>query len=216
MFFIGRLPEISPDTLLSFQNTTFRFSPSSDEELCDVSCNRAGKILMGMRNAYKLMLGFDYLTLLHRFQHLCGRDLTPLVNMSRLELHMYPANSQFEVITFLLGICPNLQSLEIILREHKPPENVLDQEEDMQSQVLSTEGILKHLKTFEFRDFGGTGSELKLVKYVLENATIMEKVDIVFSLEMEKDLKTQVSIREMIVAYPKISSNAIISFSSDQ
>ncbi|KAL5728917.1 hypothetical protein ACHQM5_001941 [Ranunculus cassubicifolius] len=162
MFFIGRLPEISPDTLLSFQNTTFRFSPSSDEELCDVSCNRAGKILMGMRNAYKLMLGFDYLT------------------------------------------------------EHKPPENVLDQEEDMQSQVLSTEGILKHLKTFEFRDFGGTGSELKLVKYVLENATIMEKVDIVFSLEMEKDLKTQVSIREMIVAYPKISSNAIISFSSDQ
>ncbi|KAF9620278.1 hypothetical protein IFM89_011013 [Coptis chinensis] len=88
--------------------------------------------------------------------------------------------------------------------------NVLTKEEYFQTEELSTQDILRHLKTVRFDSFSGSESEFYITLYLLENAPIMEKMDIFYAYEMRKDLTRQAGISETLMALNKVSSLAEI------
>ncbi|KAL5731823.1 hypothetical protein ACHQM5_004516 [Ranunculus cassubicifolius] len=165
--YYGKPPEISSDTNPSLVNATFEFHSHGckyHETLSDVQRARASKILMGMQNVERLILRHRFIEFLPAIQDLSSCTITSCFSMKHLRVDMCPTTSDVQVITFLLGIYPNLQTLAIYV-EH---EDVINLEEDTQAQSLSRGSILKHLKIVGIRDFGGSECEMNLLKYLLE------------------------------------------------
>ncbi|PIA39786.1 hypothetical protein AQUCO_02600330v1 [Aquilegia coerulea] len=80
-------------------------------------------------------------------------------------------------------------------------------------QDPSTKSILMHLKEVVIRYFEGSESEVDLVRYLLNNAIVMEEIKIGYAKEIKDDAESQRIIAEKILAFNKGSPSAVISFS---
>lgn len=77
---------------------------------------------------------------------------------------------------------------------------------------------LQHLKTINFMNFYGALSEnksiLSLVKYLLKNATMLEKFAIAAILERSDTTQDYVKLKQEFMRFPRSSPNASVVFSS--
>ncbi|PIA39820.1 hypothetical protein AQUCO_02600348v1 [Aquilegia coerulea] len=84
-----------------------------------------------------------------------------------------------------------------------------------QSEQFSTVGILNHLKTVKLHWFEGSDTELDLVRYLVENANILEKIYIIYSDTLKLYDAGQASIVEKLMQLNKASPCATYHFVND-
>ncbi|KAF9590061.1 hypothetical protein IFM89_030373 [Coptis chinensis] len=63
------------------------------------------------------------------------------------------------------------------------------------AENISSDGILKNLRKVQIKYFEGSDIELELVKYLLKNASILEKADIFVSLIKQTYEKEHISMK---------------------
>ncbi|KAF9590671.1 hypothetical protein IFM89_036163 [Coptis chinensis] len=74
--------------------------------------------------------------------------------------------------------------------------------------------MLKCLRKVEIKYFGGSGSELDLVRFLLGNGSVMKEMDITYSTTQAKaDKATLTFLNDMVLAFTKVSPDVAISFS---
>lgn len=77
---------------------------------------------------------------------------------------------------------------------------------------------LQHLKTINFDNFYGSLIEnksiLSLVKYLLKNATMLEKLTVAAILEGSDASRDYAKMKQEFLRFPRSSPNASIEFSS--
>jgi hypothetical protein len=75
--------------------------------------------------------------------------------------------------------------------------------------------FLTHLKTIKIVDFLGTGEEVLVVRSLLRNTAVLEKLVIFWSEEFsgQGDFQKQKAVNDDLLALPKGSQNCVISFS---
>ncbi|KAF5201776.1 Fbd-associated f-box protein [Thalictrum thalictroides] len=198
--------------------------PSLDEATFDITTglhslnNTAGdnqwasKILTDLRSVTKLHLGTFYLEFLTREQGLLARLPTSYCSLKHLHLDLYPTKNQVEVITFLLRSYPNLQTLHISIKvQCGYNDYTFNMEEYWKTQELNTDGMLKQLRSVEIESFEGSEFELALVSSLLQNADVMEKMDILLSKKYQNDAASSLSIKEKIKMIASVSPNAAVS-----
>ncbi|PIA44650.1 hypothetical protein AQUCO_01700328v1 [Aquilegia coerulea] len=125
---------------------------------------------------------------------------------------MDSTKNQLQVMTFLLRSYPKLQSLYISFFEDDGNKSLemFSMEGNWQYKELSTVDILKHLRTIEMVNLQGTESELDLVRYMLENANILEVMSIIC---VENNVETLARISKKLLTFARVSPNAKIFFS---
>ncbi|KAF9590761.1 hypothetical protein IFM89_038288 [Coptis chinensis] len=93
-------------------------------------------------------------------------------------------------------------------------ENTFNDNTYQQSEELATGFVLRQLKTIAIEGFGFTNEfEVHIVRYLLENASILEKMKIRLLSSVQENVKMWWLAREMLLAFSKGSPNADIEFS---
>ncbi|PIA44261.1 hypothetical protein AQUCO_01700096v1 [Aquilegia coerulea] len=165
---------------------------------------------MGLHNVGTLRLRGYEIELLTRVQNLSACLPSPCRGLKHLYLTIDPTKNQFLVITFLLKSYPNLQNLWLCFNEEKRMSlNMVCMEEHWHSEEWSAEYVLKYLRMVEIKQFQGSESELEFVKYFLENANMLEYVNIGFSCK-EKVIEERTSITEKLLTFARVSPHAQI------
>ncbi|PIA37608.1 hypothetical protein AQUCO_03000281v1 [Aquilegia coerulea] len=128
-----------------------------------------------------------------------------------------PTTNYVKVITFLLRIYPNLQTLYLSVYQ---PENydqdlasssMINMEGYWQGDELCSGVNLKHLRTVEIVEFGGTDIELDILRRLFESASILEKMNIRYSSFVKQNAEKLTTIHEKMSLFYKVSSSATIS-----
>ncbi|KAF5190369.1 hypothetical protein FRX31_020041 [Thalictrum thalictroides] len=121
---------------------------------------------------------------------------------------MFSTKNELQVLTLLLRSCPKLQRLHIKFNQDVGRSlDMLSMEGDWQYKELSTVDMLKHLRTIEINNLQGTESELDLVRYMLENANILEALLITC---VKNNEETHARIIRKLLTFARASPNAKI------
>ncbi|KAL5707913.1 hypothetical protein ACHQM5_018762 [Ranunculus cassubicifolius] len=207
--YTGPPPDISAETLSSLLCADLNLVPSWDKlnRLSETNIPRVTKIFMGMQNVVHLMLARFSLELLSGNLDLLSKSTTSSCSTKKLDLTVFSAKRQVQFVASLLIIFPNLQALTIRFRDEGPFILVLG--EYCQPQKSSDLGALEIII---IENLKGSDNELYLVQHFLENAKILSKLEIAYSIELHEDEPRRISIREKIFQFVKASSVATISF----
>ncbi|KAF9590667.1 hypothetical protein IFM89_036159 [Coptis chinensis] len=160
----------------------------------------------------KLALEGLYIEFLTRHQELLARLPTSCATVKHLKLDLYPDKKPIEVVMFLLRRYPNLQTLCISIKTLSLTSmgNVGGQ---ILLEELNSQSMLKCLRKVEIKYFGGSGSELDLVRFLLGNGSVMKEMDITYSRHKRADKATRTFLNDMVLAFTKVSPDVAISFS---
>ncbi|KAL5712063.1 hypothetical protein ACHQM5_014270 [Ranunculus cassubicifolius] len=204
----NRLPQISVGTLSSLLIATFElYSPPSGSAAME---NIACKILMGMHNVRKVRLRCYFIQWLTSVLDLPTCLPTSYGCLKSLRLVLDPTKNQLQVVKFLLGSYPNLQKLYLhFYEEDCTVPDMMPMDAYWKSKEFSTVDVLNHLETVEFDNIRGSESELELVSYLLDNASILEWMNITF-LDKEITLETRMHICQKLLTLPRVSPRARI------
>lgn len=82
--------------------------------------------------------------------------------------------------------------------------------EYLQSKALSTRHILKNLTTVLIDNFRGRESEVDLIRYLLEHANILERMDIRCLHHKQKNVESGMRRSDTLLMLPRISPCARI------
>ncbi|XXG59648.1 hypothetical protein AAC387_Pa04g1697 [Persea americana] len=145
-----------------------------------------------------------------------------LYNLQELQLLMWSLSDEY--LSYIYGflkhcICPCLEKLFIDLPS--APEIPYEYEYYMKPPLVEepSECTLSQLKVIKISGLKGHCNEMRLLKFLLEKAIILEKVVLVMAATSEKDLRTQSesiqmpllsNLRERLLLLPKASSGAQI------
>ncbi|KAF9590071.1 hypothetical protein IFM89_030383 [Coptis chinensis] len=213
--YYGNPPEICLETLSSLSNVDFEFTSP-----LRIYYTRASAILMGLQNVVRMVLRGCFIELLSRNEGSSARLPTSCFSLEYLQLDVKPSKEQVQVVILLLRNYPNLKHLRISVKEPTRRLNLHElwqgqAEEGGQLEEGSSMDILDHLKTVDVESFGGSKIELDLVRYLLKNANILEKLNIIYSGKNGKkdDVSRRSRINEEISSFTKASLSAEISFS---
>ncbi|KAF5203748.1 F-box protein [Thalictrum thalictroides] len=211
--YFGYPPIISSETLSSLLRVGLRIVSLSSiiNARRDMFYRRASDIMMGLHNVVEMALQGFFIEFLTRVQDSLA-CLPTYDSLEHLHLDMYPTKNQVQVIILLLRNFPNLKHLRIQVQQHMPAVR-LNMDEGCRSLELSSEYSLKHLKKVDIESFEGTQKELDLVRFLLENADAIEKLNIVYTSQEMVDFLSQVSVQEKIESFSKASSNVVVSIS---
>ncbi|KAF9590075.1 hypothetical protein IFM89_030387 [Coptis chinensis] len=80
-------------------------------------------------------------------------------------------------------------------------------------EELNGQSMLKCLRKVEIKYFGGSGSELDLVRFLLGNGSVMKEMDITYSPHKRTDKASRTFLNGMVLAFTKVSPDVAISFS---
>ncbi|KAL5712153.1 hypothetical protein ACHQM5_014352 [Ranunculus cassubicifolius] len=140
-------------------------------------------------------------------QDLIARLPTLYYTLKDLGLELYASLGQLKIIILLLRSYPCLQTLRINFKPCITPE---DYEE---TGELDTQAVLNQLTCVKFNFFGGCKIELSLVRYLLGNATALEKMHITLApwSHAEPEGINPTRINENIQMFTRVSPNAVIS-----
>ncbi|PIA41495.1 hypothetical protein AQUCO_02200129v1 [Aquilegia coerulea] len=73
--------------------------------------------------------------------------------------------------------------------------------------------FLAYLKSVEIRPFFGNKIELCIVKFLLKNARLLEKLTIISVSLLSRDLKRQMDVSKQLLLLPRASATCVINFS---
>ncbi|PIA49239.1 hypothetical protein AQUCO_01300230v1 [Aquilegia coerulea] len=73
--------------------------------------------------------------------------------------------------------------------------------------------MLKHIKTIKIDSFGGSESEIKLLKFLLAQANSPVQIDITYVYSMREDAMARTRISEKLLTFTKTFPHAAIVFS---
>ncbi|PIA30101.1 hypothetical protein AQUCO_05700072v1 [Aquilegia coerulea] len=177
---------------------------------------------MGLRNVVTLDLNSVFIEFLSR-----GREMLPAslpssyCSLKHLCLRLFPTCIHVQVIQLLLSCYPHLQTLEITVdsQEYKwhfetlRSMNITGVEDHWQLEELPGGDILNHLRMVKIKEFEGRESEIKLVRFLLENAKFLEKMKFSYTYNEQENADIQRKIREMLSAFAGIAPIVIISLS---
>ncbi|KAF9588246.1 hypothetical protein IFM89_008658 [Coptis chinensis] len=82
-------------------------------------------------------------------------------------------------------------------------------EEHWQAKELFPDD-LKHIRAVDIDDFRGSESELDILRYLLETASALEKINIQYCNRIKRDKDTQIRITEKLLSLTRISPRAAI------
>ncbi|KAF9589618.1 hypothetical protein IFM89_026444 [Coptis chinensis] len=103
---------------------------------------------------------------------------TSCPSLKRLQLEMLRKKDYVEVLSLLLGSYTKLQALRISFKTYYQSTDNICINVKQRTQELATGDLLKLLTEVEIDDFGGDENELHIVRYLLKNANLMEKLKI--------------------------------------
>ncbi|KAF9605453.1 hypothetical protein IFM89_017472 [Coptis chinensis] len=192
----------------SLYRATFRFASLPATEVIDHSTR---KILLELRTVKELILGPFFIEFLTRGPDLSAQLPVSCSSVEHLHLEMYPTRNQVHVITLLLRSYPNLQTLRLSVEREQLNASMFDLEEHCEIQELRDDGILKELKIVEFEYFEGSESELNLVRYLLENANVLEDLNIIFSKQDQIEATHRIDITEKMQTLTRASPYVAVS-----
>ncbi|KAF9616373.1 hypothetical protein IFM89_029627 [Coptis chinensis] len=216
-------PNIIYENVISVVSAKFDFS--LDISLCsppvDSFFKSASKILVWLRNVEKLCLLSGFIEMpvqfLSRDREFLASKPSSCCSLKHLHVDMFASEKHAQVITLLSRSYPNLQTLSIIvedLYEKAAISNMANVEECWKPTQLPSGDILNSLKTVDIEGFKGSDGELCLVRFLLENAKILEKMNICYSDEKLETVRCQMCITEMLPKFTKVSPLVTISISS--
>ncbi|KAF5187795.1 hypothetical protein FRX31_022613 [Thalictrum thalictroides] len=132
---------------------------------------------------------------------------------------MHSSIDQGHLVAFLLRSCPNIQELSIKYPWHKTlPLEMACMEKYWKSNEFFAGDLLKHLRTVSIAFFQGSESEVDIVRFLLHNASNLEKMNIfLFDPEEDQNLETRMMICQDLLNIPKVSPQAKVHiFSRDR
>nr|POF14510.1 putative fbd-associated f-box protein [Quercus suber] len=156
------------------------------------------KLLKALPNVRNLALSYN-----KSLSFASANDLPIYNNLSRLQLEVKCCNSH--LLPILLENSPNLENL--ILK--------VDTEglhESCWTESVNVPKCLKsHLRTISLRQFKGLEHELKLITYMLKNAKVLQRMDI---LSGSSSYKKKFRILNKLFELPRASSTCELKFST--
>ncbi|KAL5703127.1 hypothetical protein ACHQM5_028259 [Ranunculus cassubicifolius] len=174
---------------LSFENlstlisATFHFLDNYDDLAIDLdkefSC--ATKLIHSLGNVKTLNLNTGATEILCRGQDVRACLQTPCCSVKYLRLSMYSFKIHAQLIKLLLQIYPNVQTLQIDVEDPvggSTFSKTADMEEAWHMKEISHENIWNCLETITILNFHGFEAELDIVRYLVENAKFLKKLNI--------------------------------------
>ncbi|PIA60582.1 hypothetical protein AQUCO_00300225v1 [Aquilegia coerulea] len=217
-------PNISSETLSSLSDAYFELSDSDLRGTAVVASqfNSVSKILLGLHNVKTLELDSTFIEFLSR-----GRDLLPAslplscCSLKHLSLGLlFRSSIHIQVIKLLLRSYPHLETLVITVEreeydwhlEASTSMNLTGMEDHSQLKKLAPGDTLDRLRMLEVREFEGSDSEIELVRYLLENANFLEKMNL-SKAHNQQSAESQMKESEMMLAFAKVAPRVKISLS---
>ncbi|KAI3877766.1 hypothetical protein MKW98_020247 [Papaver atlanticum] len=135
-----------------------------------------------------------------------------------LNLSVGLSRDSMRTIFYMLKISPHIESLYMRLGPEDSFDNSVHPSCD--EVKLNSENIggldlpdmAYHLKFVEIKYLKGSVNELKLVAVLLKHAMVLEKV-VLCGLSTKEELKQKEKFYEMLLTFPKASTNVMISYS---
>ncbi|KAL5706875.1 hypothetical protein ACHQM5_024985 [Ranunculus cassubicifolius] len=159
------------DTLLSLTDATINISP--------ICYQTAGHLISMVRSAQSLSLKSSYfqfppfLTALKKDLSILNLIKSPFSNLKSLRIQTHYMDAELIFIHFILKHSPHIESL--ILAGPLVVSSTIQGEQVEDNKVWSNYD-LPNLKLVEIQGFKGSENEVKLVKFFLENASVLEKL----------------------------------------
>ncbi|RZC66026.1 hypothetical protein C5167_009720 [Papaver somniferum] len=134
------------------------------------------KLLGEVSTVKQMELTAGFLELLSQAPDLLDFQPPRLCNLQHLVLDMWSTRGCLQAISYVLRIYPNVSYLSLRCDMKSNSENVDDDWET----GLSSRGMLSHLKYVQIERVEGCDAELKLLSFLLNNATDLEELSIYF------------------------------------
>ncbi|GAY68325.1 hypothetical protein CUMW_263240 [Citrus unshiu] len=193
------LPDITLEGLNSLQNT-FVFLEDIGEHMEDIEiCHRLSKILNGLCGVEVLKLSSTLYEILNASLEEGSYFSASFNNLKSLILCVTMAEWTVPLIIRLLNRSPNLEALTIYF----------DAGEYFDEWKISNKAILCltcHLKTVDLVEFKGHENELELVRFLLKNGHVLQKLRISWL----EDVYNRREIISRIMKFPRSSSTNIL------
>ncbi|KAH7546599.1 hypothetical protein FEM48_Zijuj01G0218200 [Ziziphus jujuba var. spinosa] len=157
-----------------------------------------GSLLNGLSHSQTLILTTWCIQVLPTGENLLHQLPIPLQNLKHLKLVVGLVKQELPGISCLLRSCPNLENLTLEMQE---PFNVdwAEFEEDIpdilnfeehsywELQNLPFSCLQNYLKQIKISGFTGRTNEMQMIRFLLENAGVLEKMEIYHSPQQEID-----------------------------
>ncbi|KAL5720267.1 hypothetical protein ACHQM5_012946 [Ranunculus cassubicifolius] len=177
-----------------------------DPELLDSSStsHNASKIMSGLFYAEKLHLLDFFIEFLCWDRSFSWRNRILSISLKKLDLHMFRAKkNHVKMVKFLTGCFPQLQTLKITVVDiPKRLEGLQDTEVHGDDNAMSP-----HLRRIDIVNLEGMENELELARYFLATATMLEEMNISFSVHTEVDTRKRVELN--LMSSPKVSQQVV-------
>ncbi|KAF5731602.1 F-box/LRR-repeat protein [Tripterygium wilfordii] len=128
----------------------------------------------------------------------------PFQNLEFVKLYTGADKRNLEFILHLLQHSPMLETLAIDFKE-------CDRNNRWESEDKAVACLMYCLKTIEIGNFEGQENILELIRFLLRNGCLLEKMTITWSLNVEKPMEI-IENGLAIMAFPKASSDVSITF----
>ncbi|XAR67473.1 hypothetical protein NMG60_11002245 [Bertholletia excelsa] len=136
-------------------------------------------------------------------------DLPTFQNMSYLELSTEIGGDSTDKLVDLLQHSANVESL-VFAEGFKPHVSF---GEDFWILNRLPKCLLACLKSVSFHNFQGNHTEICFLKYLLKNALLLERLNVLCSKNPPGDSKKQQELLSQLQTLPKVSKNCVIVFS---
>ncbi|KAF5194413.1 hypothetical protein FRX31_016000 [Thalictrum thalictroides] len=160
---------------------------------------------------------FDITTGLHSLNNTAGNNhwaskiLMDLCNVTKLHLGTFYLEPQAFASSFVSYQKSSRSHHFHVEKLSKSADSPYIHPEYWKTQELSTDGMLKQLRTVEIELFEGSEFELALVKFLLQNANIQKKMDVLLSKKYQNNAASSSSIKEKIGMFARVSPYAAVS-----
>ncbi|XP_020547129.1 FBD-associated F-box protein At4g13985-like [Sesamum indicum] len=141
-------------------------------------------------------------------------DTFILDNLNHLELELRYNANYIEGLVNLLKFSPNLESLFIrfkearhIPRSQRKKKKAIENRSSWESRLEDIACLSYHVKIIRISNLDGTEIALELVKFLLQNGKVLEKMEL-----MPRNGERKQKSFSKVVAFPKASARVVISF----
>ncbi|KAH9803535.1 putative FBD-associated F-box protein [Citrus sinensis] len=173
--FAPLLPDFTLESLNSLQNAFIFLETIGEYMEAKEICHRMSKILNGLRDVKVLKLSCTLYQFLNAILEQRSYFSASFNNLKSLILCVTTAEWTVPLIIRLLNHSPNLEVLTIYFDS----DEYYDDWEIPDKVILC---LTCHLKTVELIDFSGNENELELVRFLLKNGHVLQKLRIISAI----------------------------------
>ncbi|KAL5703140.1 hypothetical protein ACHQM5_028270 [Ranunculus cassubicifolius] len=215
--YVCRSPlNVSFQSLASLLTASFDFyKKSTGYPDFDSYFDSATKILKGLQNVERLGLMRGFIEILSNGRNLSACLPPSLSSVKYLRLGMLPSKLHVQMILLLLTIFPNVQTVHVVVDyseiefEEEMGRDIsnVNTEEHFQLKEVSTPELimLNHLTQVETENFGGSESELELLRYFLKNIKSLMILKVGYRDNLKIDPELEKACTERISTFTRVS-----------